>query len=428
MTRWSKEKGARGAHIRKSTLGTSNELSFSVLDAASNRRGRGDKRRKGAWQSYGQGQSPVAPLAPPPGEISLFTMGNDGHPPSTPRKEKGITLSTGEFISTDRGRGSAAMPLSEVAVRKRSRRRAQMVGVLASIILVLAVVAGLTSLVASLVNTQNLQQSQLTELVQRLEKTDSTLLALDNGVLAVTEGQNISEEELASLEQLMSRGNSAVLADLDAIKGEAQQLEERLMTGTDREVANHLMASAQARAAMIESGYALLEKALPIRQAQDEAHQGWQSLGQAENFSRQAAEALNPMNTETVTTSRGYSEQVLQQLEQARGQFAQAEELCSAVDLSLYNQYLQLKVNASSAAIEADNAYLDRNKELMSEKNDASNDYEAQAAACLTLADANPNKDYDEAFTRETATLLQGYQAERGNVSVADEHLREFLS
>ena len=40
-----RDKGARGAHIRKSTLGTSNELSFSVLDAASNKKGRNEKKR-----------------------------------------------------------------------------------------------------------------------------------------------------------------------------------------------------------------------------------------------------------------------------------------------------------------------------------------------------------------------------------------------
>ena len=129
------------------------------------------------------------------------------------------------------------MPLSEVAIRKRSRRRAQMVGVMASIILVLAVVAGLTSLVASLVNTQNVQQNQLKELVQQLEQTDDTLLALDGGVQAVTGGNEIGEEELSGLEQLLEQGNSAVLAELDEIKAKAGQLEERLMTGTDREVA-----------------------------------------------------------------------------------------------------------------------------------------------------------------------------------------------
>ncbi len=424
-----RDKGARGAHIRKSTLGTSNELSFSVLDAASNKKGRNEKKRaKSAWKSFDQGLSPTTQLTPPPGEISLFTMGSDGRPPSTPRKEKGITLSTGEFISTDNGRGSSAMPLSEVAIRKRSRRRAQMVGVMASIILVLAVVAGLTSLVASLVNTQNVQQSQLKELVQQLEQTDDTLLALDGGVQAVTGGNEIGEEELSGLEQLLEQGNSAVLAELDEIKAKAGQLEERLMTGTDREVANNLMASAQARAAMIESGYNLLEQALPLREAQEQAHQGWQSLGQAENLSRQAAEALNPLNSDTVVVSRDYSEQALQQLQQAKQQFSRAAEVSSAVDLSLYNQYLQLKINASSAAIEADNAYLARDKELMDERNTASNNYEAEAAACLVLAEANPNSAYDKAFSNQVDTLLQGYQVERNNASVADERLREFLS
>ncbi len=418
----------RGAHIRKSTFGTSNEISFSVLDAASKRKGSDKKKQKSAWQSYDQGAGSSSPVAPPPGEISLFTLGNDNRPPSTPRKEQGITLSTGEFISTDARRSSSAMPLSEVAVRKRSRRRAQLVGVGVSLILVLAVVAGLTSLAASLVNAQNLQQRQLMDLVEQLEQTDTLLVALDNGVLALTDGSHYDADEAKALEALLAKGDGDVLAQLDAVKQRAQEVEEKLMSGADREVANNLMVSAHARAAMIETGFAILQEALPLRKAQEEAHLGWQSLGQAENFSRQAAQALSPLNADTVEASRDCSQQALQQLEQAKEQFAAAKEASDAVDLSTYEQYLQLKINASSAAVEADNAYLARNKELMDEKNTASNDYEAQAADCLTLAEANPDGAYEKAFTAATTVLLQSYQAERSNVSVADEHLREFLA
>lgn len=419
---------SRGAHIRKSTFGTSNEISFSVLDAASSRKKQSDKKKgKSAWQSYDSGAPASSPLTPPPGEISLFTLGNDNRPPSTPRREQGITLSTGEFISTDPGRSSAAMPLSEVAIRKKSRRRARLVGVMASLILVLALIGGFTSLVASLVNAQNLQQDQLMEIVEQLEQTDAVLLALDEGVLAVTGQKDIDEGAYEALNQLLDQGNSEVLAQLDAVSQEAQNLEGRLMAGTDREVANNLIASAQARAGMIETGYAILQEALPLRKAQEDAHQGWQALGQAENLSRQAAQALSPLNEETVQASRDFSEQALAQLQQAKELFASAEESTELVDITSYKEYLQLKINASSAAIEADDAYIARNKERMDERNDAANQYEADAAGCLNLAQANPDSLYEKAFSTSTASLLQSYQAERDNVSVADERLREFL-
>ena len=422
-------KDARGAQIRKSTLGTSNEISFSVLDAASSRSGRSQKRRgKGAWQSFDQdAAAPGVPLAPPPGEISLFTMGTDGRPPSTPRKDQGLTLPSGEFVPTGPRGGSAVMAVNEVAARKKSRRRARMVGVLASVMVLLALVAGFTSLIASLVNAQNTQQSQLVGLVKELETTDPVLLSMDEAVLAVTSGQAPDEETLSSIDDLLEQGSAGVLATLDQVKQKTQDLEERLMSGTDREVANNCIASVNARSAMIETGFAILQTAAPLCQAKEEAHLGWQALGQAENFSRQAADVLATMNTETVQQSKDYSQQALDQLYQARDYFARAAEYSEAVDLAAYTDYLQLKINASAAAIEADDAYLDRDKELMEERNAASNDYEAQAAEALTLSDANPEPLYDQVLTDDTAQPLLNYQVERGNVSVADEWLRNFL-
>ena len=81
------EKITRAAHIKRHTRGTSNEISLSVLDAAKN-------------AADGERRDHARPRFPLLGVISLFTL-KAKKPVSTPTKEKGLPLSTGEFVSTD---------------------------------------------------------------------------------------------------------------------------------------------------------------------------------------------------------------------------------------------------------------------------------------------------------------------------------------
>ena len=79
------DKITRAAHIKRHTRGTSNEISFSVLDAAKN-----------ALEGDDDG------LKHRPGRISLFTLpGKRKKPAPTPTKERGLPLSTGGFVSVD---------------------------------------------------------------------------------------------------------------------------------------------------------------------------------------------------------------------------------------------------------------------------------------------------------------------------------------
>lgn len=84
-------KVANAAHIKRNTKGTSNEISFSVLDAA-----------KAAQEEERRASKPASPLARL-GSIHLFTLGRVRKPVATPTKERGLPLSTGEFVSVENG-------------------------------------------------------------------------------------------------------------------------------------------------------------------------------------------------------------------------------------------------------------------------------------------------------------------------------------
>ena len=102
------DKTARAAHIKRHTVGTSNQISFSVLDAAKNaldgEKGGGEKKR-----------------AFPFGGIPPFTLARKKKAVSTPTKEQGLPLSTrGLRVG---GFGGGAPPLHAAARRPRRPRR-----------------------------------------------------------------------------------------------------------------------------------------------------------------------------------------------------------------------------------------------------------------------------------------------------------------
>ena len=79
------DKLGRAAHIKRHTVGTSNEISFSVLDAAKN-------------ELEGDVGKDAASRPSRFGHISLFTLPlRRKKNIATPTKERGLLLSSGEF-------------------------------------------------------------------------------------------------------------------------------------------------------------------------------------------------------------------------------------------------------------------------------------------------------------------------------------------
>ena len=81
------DKLGRAAHIKRHTVGTSNEISFSVLDAAKN-------------ELEGDVGKDAAARPSRFGHVSLFTLPlRRKKSIATPTKERGLLLSSGEFAS-----------------------------------------------------------------------------------------------------------------------------------------------------------------------------------------------------------------------------------------------------------------------------------------------------------------------------------------
>ena len=475
------DKITRAAHIKQSTKGTSNEISFSVLDAARNSldADKGSDKPKvssglgGARADRGDGGGLAAAGL---GVISLFTLGKRRKPRSTPEKEKGLHLSSGEFVSVEEGgsgislpslpepsasslsskpasssasslpvpvkankepkggsgsKGSAwTTPVDEVARRKstRKRRKALVIGAAAVAVVALCAV-GINALVATM-QEQQTTRGRLVAAIQKVEEADETLIAFDELVVST-----INDDELqlvpADLEQVYHELSPQLDVAVNKLV-EARSLIERLMPSLvdnrDIEAANQSIAAINARMNMVDSGRVVMEENVAARKAMADCDEGWRLLLEADGLARDAAALVTNTTPENVEASIAKTTEAIALFEQALACMESAQDNYDKMDLSTVLTYLGLRIDSLHCAIASDQAYLARDKETAGSKNDEYNALDEQAVALAGSLTGSPSAEAVSLLEGEKADAEAAYISERGLASSADTFLRGYLS
>lgn len=413
MRHRSDDKVARAAHIKPNTRGSSNEISFSVLDA----------------KVGGGGEDSARTFR----KIPLFTLSQDGKVPSDDFIADGAPKTQAKSPgrpSTALSGGTWQTPVDEVRRRKssRQRRRFAIIGVIVCACLVLI---GLTAgAVMSFLHAQDERKSELVGLLETVKACDETMLPFDEMVSNQITRKDVSlehEQEMDRAYREMGDDLDSAMVTLATCKAQAASLEEELFSADDKECVNEVISSINARLNMMEIGTGILADTLPGYIAAARAEQGWESLLAADAAARQAAETLSSMSTDTVKASKELSETALEGFVAARDNFNKAAAWAEA-EMLPYIAYCQLRIDAQNAAIASDEAYLARDRATMSEQNDLYNELDAQAAA----AAANVATDPATLFERKIDDLLGDtvalYTSERQKAGNADAVLRDYLS
>ena len=346
------EKTKHAAHIKRHTVGTSNEISFSVLDAAKNALD-GEKRPGGREEGPAFRRHPaVHDAAQEEGHLHAdegvgpaafdrrLRVGGPcrGRPvprpcrwdPRRPRSREGeetLGLPSGEGSgigsingvvdggTTGLGNlgGAGAMwptPADEVARRKATRKRRRLLVYL----LVFLAVAGLAGS-AGWWLWQNYQthQSHVSELDQALadiERTDEVLTPLNDALgelIELPEGSVAGEGLVATFASLEGQLPQAV-ADLQS----AQALTETALAGmadsVDKEAANQAVVAIEARLDMADLGGQIAADAAAASGAAGAAKEAWDLLLKADALAREAALMVVETTDENVTASLGQDE------------------------------------------------------------------------------------------------------------------------
>lgn len=436
MGKW-EDKITRAAHIKKHTRGTSNEISFSVLDAAKNALD-GDGSEK---QKHG------------PGRIALFTLpGRHKKPAPTPTKERGLPLSTGDFVSVDDGAStskmgalpSAARPTSqteksspaplavvpakpkrspeeEIARRKARRRLSKWLAVAVIVVVSIGLLgAGGVYLYRDYQNQQG-HVAVLDDALSLVKEADETIQQLDEVVTdPFAEG---SEEQ-----------RTAIQAQLEAVERKLQDADEKaravsleLNGAREKEAANQAVAGIAARFTLVEQGQLLMNAATEAQSAAENVDSAWKTVLEGDDLARQAAQLVTETTPENVEASKNKTNEALAAFDEAYAAFLDVQATYPQADLTQFVDYIAKRQESLGYAIASDDAILAKNKEEATAQNNAYNIADAEAATLAKALPDDPSSIVDEAFEDATSDVAKAYSTARLQARSADAFISDYL-
>lgn len=443
------------AHVKKSTRGTSNELSFSVLDAARN--------------ALDDGKDPSSDQARGFGRIRLFTLPiGRRKPPATPKKDELAALMGGSSpvpssasstpslvkpVESDKPSSEVpTVPLpqaepkvpkpaqpspsrferaprstgrtseEEIAWRKARRRKGKILaGILCAVIIVALAGAGLFYLYQDNVryqqNTQLLQES-----ADALTSTDEFLLALDDAL----------QDPLGDQAEMFFNDRQGDLASIDSSLKLAESKADEAMQGlretVEREAADALMATSAARQTLVDRGWKILEDSIGMKSLYERVGEAWQQTGEADSLAREAAQLAGENSQEAITRSTELSNEASALFSDVRATMEALAQEDAEVDLSAQIAYLDKRIEALGYAVASNEALLARGAAVAVEQNDAYNAADEEAASLAAALPIDPGQPVLDVLEARLADPIEAYEAARGQASTSDAFLRDYFS
>lgn len=367
-------------HIKGRTKGSSNELSFSVLDA------RNDAGKKGVKPAK-------MPSAPKPSQGSYHGVTGTS------------TLSTAP----------------EVSRRKKDRRnQSARLWVVAAV----AVVALVGTAVYVGVNHHHEQENfsgNFNSLIEDFVKIDERILKVDalmNDPLnsAYIEQEAEVAEDFPSLHK-----------DLNALQVEARKMGMGAF-GADAAALSAVESSAAARKDMLDIAEGSFAVSKQVNGLANQAEEAWVEVLEADAKAREALDASNAAGTR-------------EEMERARTLTAEARELFNEALVSfkaIGNQtpgdvfgpekaFIQRKIDALDAALATDDALLAGDRSEASAQNDAYNEADQEAATLANGLTVSPKDQVKAAFVVESDRWIERYGEARAAAATSDATIRTYL-
>lgn len=426
------------AHIKRHTEGTSNELSFSVLDAA--------KRR--ADEEAGKAEASQIPRF---GKVPVFSLPGglrQKKAVSTPTKNNILPLSSGETIVSPpegsvvpgtkphthapgkglkpNGLGQPfsqpfGSPEDEIGRRKARRRRRRTAIALIGALVTLGLLGGGGYYLYKEISNHQQQISLLDQALAQIKEVDKVVVPLDE-IVNNTGGDTAAE----TIENLLATIPDAYKS-LDRAEDLARQAGESMRDSVDKEAADQALVSIEARRAMLEAGKAVLQADLEAKGATEYLSRAWKALWGADALAREAAALVTDTTNENVTASRQKSEEALNLFGDVAYMLVEIEGSPLQPDLQAYKDYVAKRRESMQYAIASDDAILAQDREAAESQNTAYNLSEEEAAQIAKQLPINTAEPIRDAYKRNTEDSMRAYAEARHKASTADAFLRDYL-
>lgn len=259
-------------------------------------------------------------------------------------------------------------------------------------------------------STASAVSSQNAEIKRRLESLQATLQAADleasnQGIAAINADHNAVELGRTIMSYVQSAIDGYAQADsafqsmmtADSLARESAAL----MESQTIEGANQSIAKSNECIAEFNRAKAALQKA-------SDAYEEFPKADPLKNSGN-----IHPINSDSATTSENAS--------------ANEDSPSSANPIKPFIEYVDLRIQAQHSAIESTQAYIDRNKETLVQANDTYNSLEVQAADLVSKQPNYPAEALGQAYAEACKTQSDQWEAEVARATAAIKAVRDYL-
>ena len=399
-------------HIKRRTEGSSNELSFDVLDAA---RTDIDNRKKHGSR---------VPIGPKPSQGSYHGVA-----------------------------GTSTLSAAPEVERRKRARRAHTARVWAIAVVAIATLVGVGVYLGVQFHQDKMDfNGQYRALVDRLVEIDKTLVKVDALMERPLEaaGELYSYEEARASDETPSQGSASALGfssspegeevegvlnsfpslkrELNSVSAESQRMKELAANDADLAALSQVKVAAEARLSMVSVGGEALELVIGAGKRMARANAEWEKVLEADSIARDAAEMANSAGTEEATRI------AKNETEKARGLFMEAKEGLTAlergnpaIDYSAEKKYVEKRIESLSAALKTSEALLSNNREAAEKANNEYNAADREAVALAMKLPPSEKKKVEEAYGRSLKEVSRNYDDVRAVAANADSSIRSYL-
>lgn len=430
------DKIAKAAHIKRNTEGTSNEISFSVLDAAKNRLDGAD----------GKHSSPF-------GSVPLFTLPGRKKSVSTPSKGEGLALkqsaeqsSKGSSSRRQKRQAKAARAKENrhvassknaarastadlVAARKARRRRGKFLTIAAIAVAACVAIGSLGWWGYNEFTAQQQSKASLQDAFSSLQAVDDELTEIDEYMTRIGDGEamSFSFDEVDGFASRLEKDEGQVKSSLAAASDEAQEAlssNDSAQTGNVSEQSDTAISS---RGQMFSSGKNVIARLQVTLQTKEKATSAWQQLLAGDTAAREAASLVVNATEENIAASTEKANEAIDLFGKSLDLFTSASLLYPKADFSAYTSYLNKRIEAQGYAIASNDALASKDTATAVEQNDLYTRADEEATALAEKLPEDPIAALSDLFETDTQDDRDAYGEAQVAARAADAFISDYL-
>lgn len=301
--------------------------------------------------------------------------------------------------------------ISQPSVAKKSRDglRTKLIVVLVAITLFLALTAIAILGIAAWLQQQSGALGQLQTEIVSAQNDSKSLDDLHASVktLLTDDGHEISQSTTAGDLEKYEKIASAKKSSLEKNKESMTETLKDIGTPAEREIGNNALSLINKELQLIEQDFNVLEYALPYVSIRSDAVSSFAKMTEANTADEQATTYLLKGTADDAEKAIQAANESKSAVEEAREGFENAIKTAkknssvfseSTAELETYVEFCKFYSSAQDATIGAANAYINRNSEELEKQNDTYNSQKSQASSIAKTWDFEVTRTIDENF------------------------------